>query len=67
MMHRADATPQSQDIILTTNYQAGTIVIDCTPTDLPRATSNAGFAVESVETTTMWTLPVAVVVGNRVE
>jgi demethylmenaquinone methyltransferase/2-methoxy-6-polyprenyl-1,4-benzoquinol methylase len=40
-------------------------LIDCTPTDLGRAITNAGFELESVETTTMWTLPVGVVVGRK--
>ena len=40
-------------------------LIDCTPTDFGRAITNAGFKLGSVETTTMWTLPVAVVVGHK--
>jgi demethylmenaquinone methyltransferase/2-methoxy-6-polyprenyl-1,4-benzoquinol methylase len=40
-------------------------LIDCEPTDIARAIANAGFEVASVETTTMWTLPVAVVVGTK--
>jgi ubiquinone/menaquinone biosynthesis C-methylase UbiE len=40
-------------------------LIDCTPTNIARAITNAGFALTSAETTTMWTLPVAVVVGHK--
>jgi demethylmenaquinone methyltransferase/2-methoxy-6-polyprenyl-1,4-benzoquinol methylase len=40
-------------------------LIDCTPTNIGRAITNAGFELESVETTTMWTLPVALVVGRK--
>lgn len=40
-------------------------LIDCMPTDIARAVANAGFELASAETTTMWMLPVAVVVGTK--
>jgi ubiquinone/menaquinone biosynthesis C-methylase UbiE len=40
-------------------------LIDCTPIDIERALTNAGFELGAAETTTMWTLPVAIAVGHK--
>lgn len=39
-------------------------LFDCAPLDIAGAVADAGFDVEFVDSATIWTLPVAIVVGR---